>query len=190
MGIFSVLNGGKNFNLTKSDFKTEKKSYYDAENSPPISEELTKDIAEWKKQNGIKDRETNQTNESTTCITHVSLFRKKVVVTYYPDELTIDENDFIAGINDRMYWIYKNKNEIDNIIIDRLLSLKNEDWLTDDEEVLSKNEFIKRIKVASIMFFDDLSLEIMFDDGGLFWKHVIVVRLDKDKNLTDAFIDG
>ena len=189
MGLFSLFSKKENFNLKKSDFITEKDE--EESNSELIyaSEEFLKSMAEWKKKNGISKNETDNTTLLTN-IANVSLLGNKVEIIYHPLEIEIDDKVFIEQVNHKLKWVSENINAITDKIIKNLLPLKNEDWLDENEPKISEREFINRIKLFSIMFFDDLSSVLEFDDGNLFWKHIIVVHLDKENKITYADIEG
>ncbi|ULC60448.1 DUF2262 domain-containing protein [Flaviramulus sp. BrNp1-15] len=187
MGIFSRFSKNPNFNLKKSDFKTETDSFYDDESSPPINEEFAKTVAKWKEEKGInEDKELNYDRNSTSAI----LFGNKVEITYNPSEIELSESDFIIGLNQKLNWISKNKNEINSQIAKKLLPLKNQSWLNDNESIITERDFINRIKLGSILFFGDLSSELVYDDGNLFWGHQIVADLNKKNELTNVDIQG
>lgn len=77
---------------------------------------------------------------------------------------------------------------INEIILKELLSLKNEMWLEDGERELTPVEFLKRIALESISIGFDGGFEFGFDDGDLFWGHMINVRGTHEKGLFDAGI--
>lgn len=187
MGIFSRFNKKPNFNLKKSDFKTETDSFYDEESSPPINEEFAKTVAKWKEEKGIKnDAELNYDTNST----RVLLFGNKVEITYTPSEIELNESDFINGLNQKLNWISKNKDKINNQVTKKLLPLKNENWLNDNESKITESDFVNRIKLGSILFFGDLSYELVYNDGNLFWGHQIVANLNEKNELTNIDIQG
>ncbi|WP_282074860.1 DUF2262 domain-containing protein [Maribacter aquivivus] len=189
MGIFSRLRKNQNYSLKKADFKTEKEEYQSEVTF--ISEDFKKSLAEWKKKEGIADIK-NETGKIISIANHtdVDILRNKVRVQYDPTELEIDEGLFITKLNEKLDWISRNENEINSAITEKLLPLKNEDWIEENETIISKKEFVKRIKLTFILVFDDTSLELVYDDGDLFWKHQIVVDLNKENKITDVDISG
>ncbi|MBQ6453175.1 MAG: DUF2262 domain-containing protein [Coriobacteriales bacterium] len=70
------------------------------------------------------------------------------------------------------------------------------DWAADaaqdDEEPqeLSAEQFQERITPCSISIGDDGSVDFNFDDGNLFWGHVIIVSMDANGEFTGADIAG
>lgn len=183
MGIFSKFKKTKTFNLTKSDFKSESKDFDVL--SVEISGDLFDKLPQSEKQESGLGKSTLTTNTAL-----VNMFRNKVEIIYDPSELIIKEGDFISKINEKLNWIINNENEINNEIANKLLGLKNESWLEENESELSERKFIKKIKLVAINFFDELSSELIFDDGGLFWEHEIVVDLDTNNALTAVNIRG
>lgn len=187
MGIFSRFNKKTSFNLKKSDFKVETESFYDSDESEPVNEEFAKLVAEWKKEKGIsEDKELNYDRS----ITNVFLFGNDVEIIFHSGEIELSENDFIHEINKKLNWISENQKKINNDIIRKLLPLKNESWLGENESKISANDFLNRIKLASILFFGDLNFELIYDDGNLFWKHHIIVDMNKDNKLINVDIQG
>jgi hypothetical protein len=73
---------------------------------------------------------------------------------------------------------------------DRLLTLKNESWLGDDEEELSRVVFISRVTLQEITVDENGDFDFWLDDGDLFWGHTILVNGNIDRGLSDAGIHG
>ena len=71
----------------------------------------------------------------------------------------------------------------------KLLKLKNDLWLEDDEKEVTKKEFRARMKFTSLYVFSE-SANFYFDDGDLFWGHSIEVNVNKNLEFTDANIVG
>ena len=187
MGIFSRFNKKASFNLKKSDFKIETDSFYDSESSPPVNEEFAKLVSEWKKEKGISDDKELNYDRS---VTNLLLFGNQVEIIYHHGQIEFSESDFINEINKKLDWISENQKEINYYIVRKLLPLKNESWLNDNESKITEKDFIKRIKLGSILFFGDLSSELVYNDGNLFWGHYIVADLNKKNELTNVDIQG
>lgn len=187
MGIFSRFNKKTTFNLKKPDFKVEDDSFYDSDESGPLNEEIAKHAAEWRKEQDIpEDREFSY--DRSVAIIH--LFGNEVEIIYWPGQIELNENDFIDKINQKLNWISKNQNELNSRVVRILLPLKNESWLEENESRINEKTFMNRIKLISIIFFDDLSSELVYDDGNLFWSHQIVADLSEENELTNADIQG
>lgn len=71
----------------------------------------------------------------------------------------------------------------------KLLKLKNDLWLEEDEKEVTKKEFKARIKFTSLYVFSE-SANFYFDDGDLFWGHTIEVTVNQNLEFTDANIVG
>jgi hypothetical protein len=88
----------------------------------------------------------------------------------------------------------KQQKKWDRIIRDfavkKLLPRKNNDWLGDDEQPISPAEFKRRIKLEAITLDPDGSFDFSFNDGDIFWGHIIMVQGTLKKGPTDASIEG
>ena len=73
--------------------------------------------------------------------------------------------------------------------VKKLLKLKNDLWLEEDEKEVTKKEFKARMKFTSLYVFSE-SANFYFDDGDLFWGHTIEVNVNQNLEFTDANIVG
>ena len=73
--------------------------------------------------------------------------------------------------------------------VNKLLKLKNDLWLEEDEKEVTKKEFKARMKFISLYVFSE-SANFYFDDGDLFWGHTIEVNVNQNLEFTDANIVG
>lgn len=71
-----------------------------------------------------------------------------------------------------------------------LLSLKNENWLNEDEEELTPDEFKARMTLEAIKMNADGSFDFWHNDGDLFWGHVIQISGSLSEGLKYADIPG
>ena len=71
----------------------------------------------------------------------------------------------------------------------KLLKLKNDLWLEDNEKEVSKKEFKTRMEFTSLYVFSETA-NFYFDDGDLFWGHTIEVTVNQNLEFTDANIVG
>ena len=105
-----------------------------------------------------------------------------------------DDDGGIAGAiktaeslwNDQAAWSRK----VQDFSVEKLLALKNDSWLEEDERELTPADFKKRMKLQSITVAGDGSFEFWHDDGDLFWGHSIQVRGTLKDGLVDADIPG
>jgi hypothetical protein len=80
--------------------------------------------------------------------------------------------------------------QVNNLAVSKLLSLKNECWLDEDEQEISSTEFLNRMQLKSITVYPDGSVDFWHDDGDLFWGHSILVTGSLSDGVTDASIAG
>lgn len=75
----------------------------------------------------------------------------------------------------------------------KLLELAN-DWQADsdasDAAPITEETFIERISLDELSVSTDGSVTQYYDDGDLFWGHVILIDVEPDGSLTDAYIAG
>ena len=71
----------------------------------------------------------------------------------------------------------------------KLLELKNDSWLEEDEKEVTEKEFKERIKFAGLHIFSE-SATFYFDDDDLFWGHTIEVTVNQKLEFTNADIAG
>ena len=71
----------------------------------------------------------------------------------------------------------------------KLLKLKNDLWLEEDEKEVTKKDFKERIKFTSLYVFSE-SANFYFDDGDLFWGHTIEVTINQNLEFSAANIVG
>lgn len=79
---------------------------------------------------------------------------------------------------------------IGDFAVKQLLSLKNDNWLGDDEAELTAKQFKARMKLEAITVTPRGSFDFWHHDGGLFWGHSIQVSGNLTKGPTDADIPG
>ena len=88
--------------------------------------------------------------------------------------------------NDKIIW----DNRVKDYAVHKLLPLKNESWLEEDETEVTEIQFKKRMSLESITVYPDGSFEFWHDDGDLFWGHSILISGDLEKGPADADIPG
>ncbi|MBD2456065.1 DUF2262 domain-containing protein [Nostoc sp. FACHB-87] len=72
----------------------------------------------------------------------------------------------------------------------KLLELKNETWLDEDETFLTSEEFKDQIILEGLVFSPDGEVEFYYNDGNIFFGHCIILTMDKDNCFIDAMIAG
>jgi|GEM_PF-364894 len=80
--------------------------------------------------------------------------------------------------------------EIRAYMLKELLDLKNESWLEEGEEKITRDDFLRRVSLSSVTVYSDGSFEFWYDDGDLFWGHSIMVSGSIEGGLDDAGIHG
>lgn len=74
--------------------------------------------------------------------------------------------------------------------VQKLLGLKNESWLGDDEPPVDAETFLSRMTLTTISVSEGGSWSFWHEDGGLFAGHSILVSGDLESGPTDADIPG
>lgn len=80
-------------------------------------------------------------------------------------------------------------------IADQLTELAN-DWQDDNDEIpedaprLTPDDVARRVRLGELSISSDGSLTPYFDDDDLFWGHVILIDIEPDGTMTDAYIAG
>lgn len=74
--------------------------------------------------------------------------------------------------------------------VEKLLPLKNDNWLGDDEAEFNSQQFKNKMTLESISVYADGDFEFWHDDGDLFWGHSIQISGNLSDGLTDADIPG
>jgi hypothetical protein len=80
--------------------------------------------------------------------------------------------------------------KVNNYAVTQLLDLKNDNWLEEDENPISSDDFIRRMQLRSLTTYPGGAFEFGHDDGDLFWGHSIAVSGSLAEGLTDAGISG
>lgn len=104
------------------------------------------------------------------------------------------ELDKLDDTEQNAVLILQNQQDWDNFIKEKickeLLTLKNDSWLEEDEKPLTADEFISKIYLESITINNTDDFQMCFNDGDIFWGHVITVETDLKKNIEDIGIAG
>jgi len=90
--------------------------------------------------------------------------------------------------------LWKSQNEWDRRIreyaVKALLPLKNKNWLAEDENAVTPDEFERRMALESVTVHPDGSFEFWHRDGDLFWGHSIQISGNLSEGPTGADIPG
>jgi hypothetical protein len=81
-----------------------------------------------------------------------------------------------------------NCQEASNHIADRLLGAYNESW--NDGSPVSRDQFLSRISPAAIGLYHDGSAEFLYEDGGQFGGHLILIYVSAEGDLEDVTLEG
>ena len=71
----------------------------------------------------------------------------------------------------------------------KLLELKNDSWLEEDEKEVTEKEFKERMRFTGLHIFSE-SANFYFDDDDLFWGHTIEVTVNQKLEFTNVDIAG
>jgi hypothetical protein len=160
--------------------------------STPADEELTSALRSYKTPVVKRDLVLGELSLNKTVgwyEGHVAWCGRQVELALPPD----GSGDVAAAVatmksllQDQSGW--KRKNE--DYAVNTLLELKNENWLDEGEEEVTKEEFASRMVLESIIAYPDGEYEFWYSDGDLFWGHSILVSGDLKSGPNDADIPG
>ena len=75
-------------------------------------------------------------------------------------------------------------------VVEELLEDKNDGWLRDGEAPLSEQDFRRKLALEAIAIGPGGEIELSLDDDGMFWGHLIVVKLDSAYRLVRVDLEG
>jgi hypothetical protein len=109
-------------------------------------------------------------------------FQTKLILAGEPIEVAIDADgeapDPAVLATAERFW--NNQADWDHRLREfaaaRLIELKNDTWLQEDEEPLTEAEFIKKLTANSMGFDPPDGFTIYYNDGDIFWGHAIEIR--------------
>jgi hypothetical protein len=93
----------------------------------------------------------------------------------------------LGTIEKKIEAIRQNEPKLREFAAKKLLKLANE-W--SEGEKVTKKDFVSRIRLEAIEFYNDRSAGLYYTDGDLFWGHTITVDLDKNGKCTRAEFQG
>jgi hypothetical protein len=79
---------------------------------------------------------------------------------------------------------------VEDYAVEKLLRVKNDNWLEDGDQPLTSEEFKSHMSLDSITVDSDGSFEVWYSDGDLFWGHSILIRGSLEEGLYQADIAG
>lgn len=129
------------------------------------------------------EREMNQ------YVTNLKWVGKKIELCLPLDDCD-DEDAFIRLAEKFCKQQKKWDRAIRDFAAKQLLKRKNENWLCDDEKEITRSEFLKRIKLESITLYPDGTFDFSFDDGDIFWGHLIEVDGSIEDGPEDVSLQG
>jgi hypothetical protein len=75
-------------------------------------------------------------------------------------------------------------------VCDRMLKLKNGTWLRPDEQPLSRDEFRGRLALEEVGIDPASGLTFCFNDGDMFWDHVIMIDREPGGQFQEPYLYG
>lgn len=129
-------------------------------------------------------------NDSSECFETLLIFNSK------SHDLSIcdfDKNDYgqakalALKLKD---WLENNLSKAKEYAASKLLKIKNENWLSEQEKPISSNKFVELIEFEGVLVFAEGSFEIYFNDHDLFGGHTIIVDINEKFEFEDANIAG
>lgn len=87
-------------------------------------------------------------------------------------------------------WLENNLDKAKEFTASKLLKLKNENWLSEHEEPISKEKFIETIEFEGVNAFAEGGFEVYFTDRDLFGGHTIIVDINEAFEFENANIGG
>lgn len=137
-----------------------------------------------------KAANTGNKLELRTSTVKISLWGQPVEVTFNPDTVAGSPEEFINQMNGQLNWLIKNKDRVEDVIIRDLLPLKNENWLDEEEDALSREEFLQAISPDSVDFDEETGFTLRYHDGDLFSGHGIAVEISAKRKVEEASVEG
>ena len=172
-------------NLDESDFKFEK-TIRNVETT--VSQELL-DLLQ-------KDGYAKNSVVGTTCsvveiknwTTKIKLWGNSVILNFHEENSTLKHE--LPFIKQKLEWIQKNKITIEKKVSSKLLSLKNEVWLDDNQNKLTEIEFINNLKLIQLEYYEGNVISLIFSENAMFQNHEIEINLDEFNQLDEAELQG
>jgi hypothetical protein len=107
--------------------------------------------------------------------------------------LRVDGDDDITSVLKKAECLFNSASEWDaKVRAYAALELLEtvEEWRQEDDAPITKEDFMRRMKISSIVVRADGWFEIDFEDDDMFWGHYILVRGTLEKGFIDCSIAG
>jgi hypothetical protein len=118
----------------------------------------------------------------------------KVQQSEIPIHLSTDEEGEVASVCRRATNFVVELEDLaqsaKEYAVERLIELKNETWIDENEEPSTPEQFKQRMVLESISIDSDGEVSFYHNDGNLFWGHCILVTMDSENNFICAEIAG
>ena len=109
-------------------------------------------------------------------------------------QLSVNEQDDAGESLKTAHALWQSQDEWDQRIHDfavqKLLPLKNDTWLDDDELEVTADQFKDRMTLEAVTVYSDGSFAFWHNDGDLFFGHAIMIKGTLSDGPTDADIPG
>lgn len=126
----------------------------------------------------------------------INAYDKNINWCGYDITISFDNNEEneIESVLKTGHALYRDKEQwlkgVCEFASDELLELKNDSWLDDNENTISKEEFIAALELCEIFFDTEGEFSFWFYDGELFFGHSIIVEGNIDGTFHSAYIAG
>lgn len=103
--------------------------------------------------------------------------------------LELNEREEISDqLRKTLNFLKNNELQIREKIASEMLALHNEDWNPDVP--ISQKEFANKIKLEGMNLDESGEAELFYEDGGLFWGHSIVTKIDSSGEISKPYLAG
>jgi hypothetical protein len=109
---------------------------------------------------------------------------------YFSKEGISNVDEFLKKVNERIDLMNASRKEIEKNISLELLSLRNDTWKQSEDDIITEKEFLGKIKPDHLTITSDLSYELRFLDGDVFWGHTILYSGDNLNNFKGVTLEG
>ena|SRR5688500_6340714 len=111
------------------------------------------------------------------------------VSTWTGTDAKIESRELLDRAADYIDWVRKSEAAVRHQIAEQLTGAYNDFW-SDDSLPLTSEQVLDRIVPTSVELHPDGSSYWYCSDGGLFDGHIIEVRIDVNRSITEVLIAG